>query len=295
MTARARNPGPSWGFRFLVACDRLLPEVIFRPLRAVGTAVALLGMGPQRRHSRTYLARVLPHPPTAADVFRHFFAFEEFLLLKLRVGRGCEQRTRLDATAQAFASFVADDQPALLGSFHLGHSDLLGFLLAGRYQRPVAMVRQQVGNSHDVDQLLARFGGALKIIWVNQTDNLLFALKDALSGPDSLAMKCDRLEFSAKTEAFTFLGERRLFPFTIYYLAILFRRPVIFSFGLPGEPGLTMIYASPVWTADTTASKAANLARAREHFQAFLAQVESALLAQPYQWFNFTALNPVAP
>ena len=39
--AVARNPGPSWGFRFLCICDRILPEFIFRPLRWIGTWVAL--------------------------------------------------------------------------------------------------------------------------------------------------------------------------------------------------------------------------------------------------------------
>ncbi|MEZ0331620.1 MAG: hypothetical protein ACAH07_08860 [Methylophilaceae bacterium] len=41
----ARNPGPSWGYRFLRACDRYLPEILFRPARALGTWVALAFMG----------------------------------------------------------------------------------------------------------------------------------------------------------------------------------------------------------------------------------------------------------
>jgi predicted LPLAT superfamily acyltransferase len=32
----------------------------------------------------------------------------------------------------------------------------------------------------------------------------------------------------------------------------------------------------------------------RAHFQEFLALIERLLRAQPYQWFNFTALNPPA-
>ena len=293
MSPAARNPGPSWGYRFLVACDRVIPEPLFRPLRMIGTACAMLGMSAQRRHSRAYLALVLPHHPSWRDLWRHFFAFEEFLMLKLRVGRGRRQRTELAVSGLAFADFVVGSQPALLGSFHLGHSDLLGFMLADRYTRPVAMVRQRVANSHDVDQLLARFGGRMKIIWVNQAENLLFALKDALAGPDSLAMKCDRIEFTAKTAAFDFLGAKREFPITIYYLAIIFTRPVIFSYGLPGGAGLTRIHGSAVWMPDASLSRAANLETAHAHFQGFLHQVEQALRQQPYQWFNFTPLNPV--
>jgi len=44
----ARNPGPSWGFRFLLICDRILPEMLFKPLRVAGTWVAMLAMPAQR-------------------------------------------------------------------------------------------------------------------------------------------------------------------------------------------------------------------------------------------------------
>jgi predicted LPLAT superfamily acyltransferase len=37
------------------------------------------------------------------------------------------------------------------------------------------------------------------------------------------------------------------------------------------------------------------MVRARAHFQDFLRQLESLLRKQPYQWFNFTPLNPSAP
>jgi hypothetical protein len=68
-----RNPGPSWGFQFLRISDRVLPEVVYRPFRALGTAVAMAGMPAQRRHSRAYLATVLDHPPDLARRLPPFF------------------------------------------------------------------------------------------------------------------------------------------------------------------------------------------------------------------------------
>ncbi len=289
-----RNPGPGWGYQFLRACDRVLPEFIFRPLRALGTLVAMVNMPQQRAHSRAYLALMLGRTPTWRDVFRHFFAFEEFLMLRLRVANGRPQRGDLAPDAEGFHHLLASGEPALLGTFHVGHSDLTGFLLGRQEHRPVYMVRQRVGNSHDTEVLGERFASWVRFIWVNEAENLLFALKDAIAAGGSVAMKCDRLEFTAKTEAFDFLGTRRLFPVTIYHLALIFRLPVVLSVGVPASPGHTTVYSSPLFRPDA-AGKAANLARGHAHFQAFLTRVEGLLRADPMLWFNFTALNPPAP
>lgn len=290
----ARNPGPSWGYRFICACDAVLPEFIFRPLRRLGTCVAVALMTTQRSHSRAYLTTLTGKPPSPRQIFRHFFAFEEFLLLRLRVARGFAHRGQLAPDATGFHALLATGEPALLGTFHVGHSDLTGFLLGRQEHRRVFMVRQRVGNSHDTEILGEQFAEWVKFIWVNEAENLLFALKDAIAGGGSVALKCDRLEFSAKTESFQFLGARRLFPFTIYHLALIFQRPVVLCVGLPDVPGRSIVHSSPLFVPDA-AGKSANLQRARVHFQEFLTRVEGFLRDDPYLWFNFLPLNPPAP
>jgi predicted LPLAT superfamily acyltransferase len=289
-----RNPGPSWGYHFLGFCDRVVPEWLFRPVRWGGTWVALANMPVQRAHSRAYLTAVLGRAPTWGEIFGHFFAFEEFLMLRLRVANGQPHRGELAPDAGGFRALLATGEPALLGTFHLGHSDLTGFLLGRQEHRRVYMVRQRVGNSHDTEILGEKFSEWVKFIWVNEAENLLFALKDAIQDGGSVALKCDRLDFSAKTEAFEFLGARRMFPFTIYHLALIFRRPVVLSVGLPAGPGYSTVHSSPLFVPDG-AGKAANLERAQAHFQAFLGRIEGFLRADPRLWFNFTPLNPSAP
>jgi predicted LPLAT superfamily acyltransferase len=125
---------------------------------------------------------------------------------------------------------------------------------------------------------------------------VLFALKAAIDAGESIAMKCDRLDFSSRVEPFQFLGRVRLFPITIYYLAVLFNRPVMFCIGVPGAAADgTDVFASPVFTPDPEAGRAANLKRAHEHFQAVLGQLETLLRQRPALWFNFLPLNPEAP
>lgn len=290
-----RNPGPSWGYQFLRLSGRVVPERLYRPARAFGTWIALAGMPAQRRHSRDYLRIMLGREPTLREVFRHFFAFEEMLMLKLRVADGLPHRCALAPDSAGYATFLQSGENMLLGTFHVGRSELAGFLLGADHRRQLAMIRRKVGNSHDIERLAERFGRWVRFVWVNEPDDLLFALKQALAEGGSVALQCDRPEFSSRLETFEFLGARRLFPFAIYHLALLFRRPVLLSVAVPAPDGGSVVHASPRWAADPALDRAQNLAAARAHFQAFLARLEALLRADPYQWFNYTALNPAAP
>ena len=293
---RPRNPGPSWGYGFLLWAERWWPRGIFRPGLMAGTWVGLAFMPAQRAHSRAYLAVVLGRPARLIEVWRHFFAFADFLILKLRAGRGVPVRCALEPeNAAAFEALVRSDRPALFGTFHFGGSDLLGYLLGERGRR-VSIIRLRVGNSADTRLLGQRFGGQTSFLWINDPANLLFDLKAAIEAGDSLALKCDRLEFSAKTEPFRFLGADRMFPFTIYHLALLFDRPVAFCVAVPGvRRDELRVFASPVFTPDPTAGRDANQRAARAHFQGVLDRLETLVRQHPLLWFNFLPLNPAAP
>lgn len=294
--AMSRNPGPSWGFAFLSWAERWWPRWFFRPLLMAGTWVGLAFLPEQRAHSRAYLAVVLGRPAGLRDAWRHFFAFADALMLSLRAGRGAPVRCVLEPeNAAAFETLVSSGRPALFGTFHFGGSDLLGYLL-GERGRHVSIIRLRVGNSSDTRLLGRRFAGQVSFLWINDPANLIFDLKTAIEAGESLALKCDRLEFSAKIEPFEFLGARRLFPFTIYHLAILFDRPVVFCTAVPldGADDLR-VFASPVFAPDPAADPEANTRAARVHFQAVLAQLETLVRQHPFLWFNFLPLNPEAP
>jgi predicted LPLAT superfamily acyltransferase len=153
-----------------------------------------------------------------------------------------------------------------------------------------------VGNSTDTMLLGRRYAEQVSVLWINDPARLLLSLKEVIEAGGSLALKCDRLEHTAKAEPFHFLGAHRLFPFTIYHLAILFDRPVVFCTAVPGGGVDSLrVYSSPVFTRDPAVGRAANTEKARQHFQAVLNQLETLVRQHPYQWFNFLPLNPVAP
>lgn len=291
-----RNLGPSWGCGFLLWAGRWWPRWFFRSTLMAGTWVALGLLPVQRAHSRAYLARVLGRPPRLVDVWRHFLAFTDFLIVKLRASCGAAVDCALEPeNAAAFEALVRSDRPALFGAFHFGGADLLGYLLSERGRR-VTIIRLRMGNSTDTRLLGRRFSDRVSFLWINDPAHLLFGLKAAIEAGDSLALKCDRPEFSAKTEPFHFLGAQRLFPFTIYHLAILFNRPVVFCNAIPesATDGLR-VFASPVFTPDPAVNRTTNLRLARQHFQAVLAQLEVLVRRHPFLWFNFLPLNPEIP
>jgi predicted LPLAT superfamily acyltransferase len=291
-----RNPGPNWGYLFLLWAERWWPRWLFRLSLKAGTWIGVAFMPAQRAHSRAYLSEVLGRPPKLHDIWRHFFFFAEFLVLKFQIGRGLAIRCAPEPDNwAAFEALLASGRPALFGTFHFGASDLLGYLLAGRGRR-VSIIRLRVGNSDDTRLLGQRYSEQVSFLWVNDPGTLLFDLKAAIEAGESLALMCDRMEFTSKTEPFHFLGKRRLFPFTIYHLAQLFDRPVVFCTAFPAAPlnELTLV-ASPVFTPDPAAGRDANARAARAHFQSVLAQLETLVRKHPMLWFNFLPLNPEAP
>jgi predicted LPLAT superfamily acyltransferase len=293
---RRRNPGPSWGFGFVRWAARKWPHWLFRPVLAAGTWVAVAAMAQERAHSREYLSIVLGRRAGLRDIWKHFFALAEFLVLQLEVGSGAEIRCAIEpANRVAFEALLDSGGPALFGTFHFGASDLLGYLLGDRVGR-VSILRQQVDNSDDTRLLGQRYSDRVSFLWINDPENLVFDLKAAIEAGNSIALKCDRLEFSARNEPFRFLGENRLFPFTIYSLAMMFNRPVVFCNAVPVGSGRELsLLASPVFTPDPAAGREANTDAARSHFQAVVSQLETLVRQHPMLWFNFLPLNPAAP
>ena len=290
-----RNPGPRWGYRFLVCASSRLPGFIFRPCLWLGTAVGVCAMPAQRRASRTYLRMALKRRPKFSEVVDHFYAFSDSLIRVLRVARGQTLKMRF---AEGFrADFETSTQrpgPVLYGTFHLGDGDLLGYFLTDFGLR-VKMVRLQVGNSDETRWMEQQFGESVSFIWVDKPENMLFALRSAIEEGQSLALKCDRIEGARKTETFPSMGQKRTFPFTIYWLSLLFNIPVVFSFGIHRSEWTTGVLAIPSFLPDKGLSRTENLARARAHFSSVLEQVENILKENPYLWFNFEPWESEVP
>lgn len=281
-----------WSTAILRVASRFLPELVFEFLAGAGAWVAVAVLGEARRNSRRYLTAVLGRPPLLRDIWRHYQEFVRMHMLRLRVAGGHPHFCRQGSGCEEFNTLMASGRPALLGSFHIGNSDLLGFFM-GQFRRHVYMIRFRLGDPNFLTQLAAQCSAWVTFIWVNEKENLLFALKQAVDAGGTIAMKCDRVGYSSKLEAFHFLGARRSFPFTIYHMGMMFQRPVTFCVSVPSGPDESVVHGFPVFEPDG-GSKESNLQRARVHFQQILMEIEALLRLNPYLWFNFARLNPEA-
>jgi predicted LPLAT superfamily acyltransferase len=289
--AIAANPGPSWGYRTIAFWEKVLPRWLFNLLLGAGTLIGLMCMPVQRRYAADYWRTLTGRQPSWLDQYRHFRSFMDGLVLKLQAGRGKFPRFRFaaDARREAFLDVCSAPEPALFGTFHVGYSDMMGCMLRD-FNRRIAMVRHRVGNSMDTEIMADSFTGILRFLWINDPANFIFDLKEAIQAGESVAIQCDRTEFSSKTGCFEFLGARREFPLTVYYLADLFKCPVVFAYTGPLErSGEVEVHTTRVFRPGP--DRRENLAAGRRHFQEVLAQLESHLRQHPALWFNFSPLN----
>ena len=290
-----RNPGPEGSYAWIRFSLRHMPRWFNRAGMDVGTWVAFLTLPSQRACSRQYLRLALNREPTRMDVWQHIRAYTDYLILRLGICNGEEPRVRFaPGDGDELRAWLKEGKAALYGTMHMGHSDMLGFYL-GQLGGRVHMVRKKVGNSEDVDRLAQRYGSSVSFIWINDWSRLVLAMNDALRSGCSLALQCDRPEYSSKKEGFDFFGERRVFPFTIYHLSIMHGLPVVMSFAVPAEddPGVTEVHVLPLFRPRPgQENRVENFAVARLHFQSFLHGLERQLRRTPLLWFNFTPMNP---
>jgi len=290
-TTSASNLGPSWGYRTIIFWEAVLPRWLFNFLLGIGTFIGLLITPRRRRYAADYWLTLTHKPPSLWDQYRHYRSFMESLVLKLQAGRGKLPTFYFapKANKDTFIALCHNPEPALFGTFHVGHSDMMGCMLKD-FNRRVAMVRHRVGNSEDTDILASSFSNNLRFLWINDPTNFIFQLKEAIQQGESIALQCDRTEFSSKKASFRFLGEDRAFPMTIYFLADLFKCPVVFSFTGPLEKfSKIAIYTSRVFHPNPDRKK--SMEKAKRHFQEVLYQLENHLKRHPDLWFNFSPLS----
>jgi predicted LPLAT superfamily acyltransferase len=286
-----RNPGPPFGLHLLHLADRWLPAPCHRAAIHLGTSLAVALMRDRRAASAEYLQQLRGHPASSADLHQHFTSFTQSLIQRLRLSRGIRPSFYFHQPDQAqdFEKLCRSSQPALFGTFHVGQSDLLGCMLSD-FGRRIALVRHRVGNSLDIDTIEKTFAQWVQILWINDPENFLFELKDALQSGLSIGLQCDRITFGGRLVSLDFLGARRPFPFTIYHLSKMFGFPVAFAFaGQADAAGNIPVLAPPVFYPQNHARP---LDAAKAHFQATLRLLEDYLLEHPFIWYNFEPLNP---
>ena len=254
----------------------------------VGTAIYFLLFAPSaRRASRDYLARVFGRPPSAAELFRHFFGFaatihdriyllnERFDLFDIRV-HGAELVTDL----------VARGEGVFLIGAHIGSFEVIRAV--GRQQpgMRVAMLMYEE-NARKINAALAAINPAAQqdIIPLGRIDSML-RLRERLDDGALVGMLADRSVGPDSVEPVDFLGARAGFPAGPWRIAAMLKRPVILMVGLYRGGNRYDIHFERL--ADFGDATRANRGAAqRDAIARYAARLEHYARLAPYNWFNF--------
>ena len=240
--------------------------------------------GPARRASRDYLRRVLPHAPTAGDVYRHYHTFATSILDRVLLLTDQVDRFELSLHgADVFEQELRAGRGVLLLGSHLGSFEFCR--AAGhRYAGLAVNVVMHEANAGKIVAWMRETAPerAPRVIVPGRPETML-EIRDALQRGEVVAMLGDRPIGRSHTIEVDFLGAPAQFPSGPLRLARALKVPVLLFFGLHRAPLRYDLHfeALPTTSGDGEALDLEALVRR------YVARLESYTRSAPYNWFNF--------
>lgn len=284
------------GIRLLFLVNRILGRWPFRCLVYPTVLFYMLRHPQARRASRQYLTRVFAttpggeRPATVWQVLRHFAAFAENILDKLRIWSG-DLRTE----AVTFHDYHVIHDQVLAGRggvifvTHLGNVEVCRALIT-RKDGAKLTVLVHTKHAESFNAMLAEVNPASTLNTIQVTDisaATVIQLRERVDRGEYIVIACDRVPVSAETRVAhaPFLGASAPFPVGPYVLASLLQCPSYLLFCIL-EQGAYHMYFERFHERIVLprASRGEALAQLASDFAARLA---SFCVRAPYQWFNF--------
>ncbi len=264
--------------------------------RAVGRALLypitlyfLLMREPERRESRSYLARVLPSPPRLLDVARHIHTFAATILDRVFMLTGQMQRFEVDLRGLDELHAALDQgRGVLVFGSHLGSFDSLRALSRAR---PEVKVRVLLDKTHNpamtavLDALNPEL--AAGIIDAGQDGpSIVLSMKQAADEGALVAMLVDRARPGEPSMDMPFLGGVAGFPTAPWMIAAALKVPVVLAFGLyRGGNRYELVFECFSDGVDMPRAQRATVLATL--IAGYAARLEHHTRSAPYNWFNF--------
>jgi predicted LPLAT superfamily acyltransferase len=229
-----------------------------------------------RRASHAFLGRALGRRATAADLYRHFYAFAATVLDRVYL-----LHERFDLFDIELHDEPAPDTGLLLMGAHLGSFEALRAAGRRRGALRVSMVMYE-DNARMLNEMLAAISPAARqdVIALGRLDSML-RVRDCIAAGGVAGVLADRGLDNDDTRALPFLGALARFPLGPMRMAALLRCQVVFMAGLYLGGNRYALHFEPI--ADfTSAAPAPEAALA-----SYVACLERHCRAAPYNWFNF--------
>ena len=264
---------------------RALSRLLLYPI----TLYFVLMRGPERRASRDYLARVLPHPPGLRHVARHIHTFASTILDRVFLLSGQLERFDIQISGlEPLHAQIDRGQGVLIFGSHLGSFDALRVLAT---RRPDIKVRVLLDKKHNaaVQQLLDALNPelALAIIDAGQDGpSIVLAIKQALDEGALVALLVDRAAPGESSLPAPLLGDDARFPAAPWLIAATLRVPVTLAFGLyRGGNRYDLIFES--FSQGLSIPRHNRAVVLAELVQDYARRLQHHALQAPYNWFNF--------
>jgi predicted LPLAT superfamily acyltransferase len=237
--------------------------------------------------SRKYLRKVLPHPPRASDLFRHYHAFAATLLDRVFLLNG----RFADFDVQMYGQAIVDEVIArgegcfLLGA-HLGSFEVVRALGRTANVPPMNLVMYEE-NARKLNSVLNAINPDLPVhvIALGKVDSML-KVEAAMARGELVGILGDRTIAGEGTVPRDFLGEQAQLPLGPMRLAIMLKRPIVMMFGVYRGGKRYDIHFEAL--ADMRQLERGQRDGAIDHaLTIYLGRIEHYCRLYPYNWFNF--------
>ena len=269
-----------------LALGRRLSRVVL-----YGIAAYFVAFSPKaRRASKAYLRRVLQREPRLREGYRHVLSFAS--VIHDRVYWLSDRTDVFDIEVLGEAEILALRGPdparprgiVFVGA-HLGSFEALR-VLGDRHGLNASMLMYP-DNARKINAVLAAINPRLleRTIALGRPDSLL-RVRERLADGECVGALADRRLGTEPAAAHDFLGAPAPFPIGAFRMAAMLKAPVVFMAGLYRGGRRYQLRLEPVidFAAVPLAERDAAIARAQA---AYVAHLQAACRAAPYNWFNF--------
>ncbi len=291
--AARREQGSQLALRLMAWIATTLGRPVARLLLHPISVYYLLFASVPRRHSARYLGRVLGHPPTWRDMYRHIHTFASTVLDRVYFVRGELQSFDMQLRGDAGCDeTIASGHGGVVLGAHLGSFESLHAAGKGFPGLRITLVMYP-DNARKIQSVLQAMAPDFKfaMIAIGNAGSAL-AIREALDSGSMVGMLGDRMPATESTRAGTlqipFLGVPAPFSDGPLRLAMMLKRRVIFMVGLyQGGRKYDVRFETMADFRAPPADPAAREAMIHAALRDYVARLERLCHEAPYNWFNF--------
>jgi predicted LPLAT superfamily acyltransferase len=219
--------------------------------------------------------------------FKNFYLLGQVLLDKVALLAGFSSKFTFVFEGEHFIREMAGSDGGFLIGAHIGNWEIAGQLLE-RIETRVHIVMLEAEHEkikHLLDSVMTK--KKMNIITIQDDFSHLFAIKDALSNNELVAIHGDRFLPGSKTIEANFLGKPALFPAGPFYMAITHNKPVTFVSSVKETDTHYHFYATApkLYLAET--NKVSRSEQLTLIVNEYVVEMEKILRKHPEQWFNY--------